>query len=166
MLATASAGATRELAAAIAACCVPGDVLLLSGDLGAGKTTFAQGFGRALGIDEPVTSPTFTLVRQYEVPPGPAGIRTLLHADVYRLDHLAEVADLGLGQLVEDGGVALVEWGDAAEPVLGDGALALALETDPDDEDRRRLAVTGDGPGWGDRWAALAAAVAPWEVAR
>jgi tRNA threonylcarbamoyladenosine biosynthesis protein TsaE len=166
LLATGSAAATRDLAAAVAGCCVPGDVLLLSGDLGAGKTTFAQGFGRALGIDEPVTSPTFTLVRQYEVAPGPTGIRTLLHADVYRLDHLAEVADLGLGQLVEDGGVALVEWGDVAEPVLGDGALALALEGDPDDEDGRRLRVTADGPAWDGRWPVLAAALAPWRADR
>ena len=161
-LATASADATRALAAEVAARCVPGDVLLLSGDLGAGKTTFAQGFGRALGIDEPITSPTFTLVRQYEVSPGPAGVRTLLHADVYRLDRLVEVADLGLGQLVEDGGVALVEWGDAAEPVLGDGALALALTADPDDEDGRRLTVTADGPAWADRWPGLVEVLAPW----
>ena len=159
---TDSAGATRDLAAALARVCVPGDVLLLSGDLGAGKTTFAQGFGAALGIEEPVTSPTFTLVRQYEVAPGPAGVRTLLHADVYRLDHLGEIADLGLGQLVEDGGVALVEWGEAAEPVLGAGALSLRLEVDADDEGRRSVAVSGAGPGWADRWEALATALAPW----
>jgi len=164
VLATSSARATRDLAAAVAACCAPGDVLLLSGDLGAGKTTFAQGFGRALGIDEPVTSPTFTLVRQYEVAPGPSGVRTLLHADVYRLDRLAEIADLGLGQLVEDGGVALVEWGDAAEPVLGDGALALTLAADPDDDDRRRVTVSADGPAWAGRWDALAGALAPWRA--
>jgi tRNA threonylcarbamoyladenosine biosynthesis protein TsaE len=164
-LASGSAAATRELAAALATVCVPGDVLLLSGDLGAGKTTFAQGFGRALGIDDPVTSPTFTLVRQYEVAPGPTGLRTLLHADVYRLDHLGEIADLGLGQLVEDGGVALVEWGDAAEPVLGSGALSLLLETDPDDEGRRRITVTGAGESWDDRWSALASALGPWTVA-
>ncbi|HEX7442635.1 MAG TPA: tRNA (adenosine(37)-N6)-threonylcarbamoyltransferase complex ATPase subunit type 1 TsaE, partial [Acidimicrobiales bacterium] len=132
VLVTTSPEATRAVAATLAARCVPGDVLLLSGDLGAGKTTFAQGFGRAVGVDEPVTSPTFTLVRQYEVPVGPTGVRTLLHADVYRLDHVGEIADLGLGQLVEDGGVALVEWGEAAEPVLGDGALSLMLVVDPD----------------------------------
>ena len=165
VLATDSAGATRELAAALAPVCGPGDVLLLSGDLGAGKTTFAQGFGAALGIDEPVTSPTFTLVRQYEVTPGPAGVRTLLHADVYRLEHLGEIADLGLGQLVEDGGVALVEWGDAAEPVLGAGALSLL----PGGRPRRR------GPSLGHRVGSRlrlgrpvgpcsAAAVAPWRV--
>jgi tRNA threonylcarbamoyladenosine biosynthesis protein TsaE len=164
VLTTSSARGTRELADAVARLCVPGDVLLLSGDLGAGKTTFAQGFGRALGVDEQITSPTFTLVRQYEVDPGPGGVRTLLHADVYRLDHLGEIADLGLGQLVEDGGVALVEWGDAAEPVLGAGALSLLLETDPDDDERRRITVTAEG-SWDGRWADLTAALGSWAVA-
>ena len=72
---TPDAAGTRALAAALAPLCRPGDVLLLAGDLGAGKTTFAQGFGRALGITEPVTSPTFTLVRQYPlgVDAGPGG---------------------------------------------------------------------------------------------
>ena len=163
-LGTSSAESTRDLAAALAGVCVVGDVLLLSGDLGAGKTTFAQGFGRALGIDEPVTSPTFTLVRQYEMTPGATGVRTLLHADVYRLDSLGEIADLGLGQLVEDGGVALVEWGDAAEPVLGSGALTLKLEVDPDDDGRRHVTVTGTGDSWADRWDAMVAALAPWAV--
>jgi tRNA threonylcarbamoyladenosine biosynthesis protein TsaE len=103
ILATTGADQTRSLARAMAHLCVPGDIVLLAGDLGAGKTTFAQGFGAGLGIDEVITSPTFTLVRQYPVeratgPDGArAGIRTLLHADVYRLDHLAEIADLGLG---------------------------------------------------------------------
>ena len=98
------------MAAAIARVCEPGDVLLLAGDLGSGKTTFAQGFGRGLGVTEPITSPTFALVRQYPIGDGGgddvragASLRTLLHADVYRLDRLAEIADLGLGELVEDG---------------------------------------------------------------
>lgn len=164
MLATASPGATRDLAATVAARCVPGDVLLLSGDLGAGKTTFAQGFGRALGIVEPVTSPTFTLVREYAVADGPGGIRVLLHADVYRLEHLAEVADLGLGQLVEDAGVALVEWGDAAEPVLGDGALSIRLAAVAGDEDRRSVALSADGSAWEVRWPDLVAALEPWRL--
>jgi len=162
VLATSSAAATREVAAAVAALCVPGDVLLLSGDLGAGKTTFAQGFGRAVGVLEPVTSPTFTLVRQYEVPGGSTGVRTLFHADVYRLDHLGEIVDLGLGQLVEDGGVALVEWGDAAETVLGDGALSLWLAADPCDESRRTIRASAAGSSWESRWDALVATLDPW----
>ncbi len=161
-LATPSADATRDLAAAVAGWCLPGDILLLSGDLGAGKTTFAQGFGRALGIDEPVTSPTFTLVRQYELEEEPRGIRIMLHADVYRLEHLAEVADLGLGQLVEDAGVALVEWGEAAEPVLGDGTLSVRLEADPDDDDRRAVTVSSLGTVWDSRWADLVTSLERW----
>jgi tRNA threonylcarbamoyladenosine biosynthesis protein TsaE len=163
-LSTLAADATRDLAAAVAGWCLPGDVLLLSGDLGAGKTTFAQGFGRALGIDEAVTSPTFTLVRQYELVDGPRGIRVVLHADVYRLEHLAEVADLGLGQLVEDAGVALVEWGEAAEPVFGDGTLSVRLEADPDDDDRRAVNVTSSGTVWDSRWADLVNSLAPWTI--
>jgi tRNA threonylcarbamoyladenosine biosynthesis protein TsaE len=166
VLATSSAAATRDLAAAAAALCVPGDVLLLSGDLGAGKTTFAQGFGRAVGVQEPVTSPTFTLVRQYEVPVGPTGVRTLFHADLYRLDHLGEIADLDLGPLVEDGGVAVVEWGDAAEPVLGAGALSLLLVVDPVDDARRIVTATSAGLSWAARWDALRAALGPWAVTR
>ena len=165
VLVTTSAEATREVGAALAAVCVPGDVLLLAGGLGAGKTTFAQGFGRGLGIDEPVTSPTFTLVRQYEVATGPTGVRTLLHADVYRLERLGEIADLGLGQLVEDGGVALVEWGDAAEPVLGADALLLALAADADDDERRTVTLTARGPSWDERLRKLDAVLTPWRVA-
>ncbi len=126
---------TKAVAAVLAGRCRPGDILLLAGDLGAGKTTFAQGFGAALGVAGAVTSPTFTLVRQY--PCGPAGgsVRTLLHADLYRLDHLAEVVDLGLGELVEDAAVALVEWGDVAEPVLGAGALTVRIVADEEPAD-------------------------------
>jgi tRNA threonylcarbamoyl adenosine modification protein YeaZ/tRNA threonylcarbamoyl adenosine modification protein YjeE len=113
---------TQALAGAVAGVCRAGDVLLLVGGLGAGKTTFAQGFAAALGVEGPVTSPTFTLVRQYPCR-GPGGIESLLHADVYRLDRLAEVADLALDELVEQAAVALVEWGEAAAPVLGDETL-------------------------------------------
>ncbi len=168
-LATRAVGATRALAGAVAPACRPGDVVLLAGDLGAGKTAFAQGFAAALGVDEPVTSPTFTLVRQYPVGPPPGrpdpGVRTLFHADVWRLDDLREIADLGLGELVEDGGVALVEWGDRAAPVLGRGALTVALAAGAGDDDRL-LVVTADGSAWDDRWDALADALAPWAAGR
>jgi tRNA threonylcarbamoyladenosine biosynthesis protein TsaE len=180
-LVTSGADQTRALARSMAHLCVPGDIMLLAGDLGAGKTTFAQGFGAGLGIDEAITSPTFTLVRQYPVhlatgPAGPAGpaaagpaagagIRCLLHADVYRLDHLAEIADLGLGELVEDGGVALVEWGDAARPVLGRGSLGVHLTACDDDDDRRLITVERPDDVWAARWPALRAAVEPWLTA-
>ena len=182
-LRTADAEQTRSLAAAIAPLCTAGDVLLLAGDLGAGKTTFAQGFGAGLGITEVMTSPTFTLVRRYEVPraPGaPSGgtgaaggtggpvrpVDTLLHADMYRLDHLHEIVDLGLGELVEDGGVALVEWGEAAEPILGEGSLAIRLEPAGDDDGHRLITLGTEGDRWSRRWEALRSAVARWRVDR
>jgi tRNA threonylcarbamoyladenosine biosynthesis protein TsaE len=161
---------TRSLAGALAALCVPGDIVLLAGDLGAGKTAFAQGFGRALGVRGPITSPTFALLRQY--PCGEGAVRTLLHADVYRLDHLQEIVDLGLGELVEDGGVAVVEWGDVAEPVLGPGSLTVTIAPGPADlggeadEDTRSISIRPIGTGWDSRWEQLVAAVEPWAVTR
>lgn len=141
---------TRAVAAAVAGLVRVGDVVLLVGDLGAGKTTFAQGVGAALGVDGPVTSPTFTLVRTYPVAHGaPAGVRSLLHADLYRLDRLREVVDLGLGEQVEDGAVLLVEWGDVAEPVLGGDHLEVRL-TDRGGS-RRLVEVAGHGPSWEER---------------
>jgi tRNA threonylcarbamoyladenosine biosynthesis protein TsaE len=179
---------TRSLAGAVAGLCVPGDIVLLAGDLGAGKTAFAQGLGATLGVKEPVTSPTFALVRQYPCGDGP--VRTLLHADVYRLDHLQEIVDLGLGQLVEDGGVAVVEWGDMAEPVLGSGSLTVHIvsghigeghivsgpagegptgsdeSTAVGDEDVRSIAIAPIGTAWDGRWPRLVAALAPWAAPR
>ena len=123
---TAAAADTRSAAAALATLARPGDIVLLVGGLGAGKTTFAQGFARALGVRGPVTSPTFTLVRQYRCA-GVDGVDQLVHADVYRLDSLAEVEDLAIDELVDDAAVALIEWGDAAAPVLGADPLRVVL---------------------------------------
>ena len=97
------------------------------GDLGAGKTAFAQGFAAALGVEGPVTSPTFALVRQYRCAES-APVATLIHADVYRTGGLGEVVELALAELVEERAVALVEWGELAAPALGDDALEVSLE--------------------------------------
>jgi tRNA A37 threonylcarbamoyladenosine biosynthesis protein TsaE len=174
-LETVSADQTRLVARAIAPVCVPGDVLLVSGDLGAGKTTFAQGLGAGLGIAEAVTSPTFTLVRQYPVAPRPPGadhcahhpgVRVLVHADLYRLEHLHEVADLSLDEMVEDGGVAVIEWGEGAAPLLGAGSLAVLLAMDVDHEHHRVITLRPADGSWAGRWPALRAAVVPWLVTR
>jgi len=146
---------TRELAGAVAGLARAGDVLLLAGELGAGKTVFAQGFGRALGIEEPITSPSFTLVRIY-----PGRLR-LVHADVYRLDHLQEVVDLALPELVDEGAVAVVEWGDVAAPALPADYLEVRLEWS-EAEDERRVSVGAVGPAWSARYGALAAALGRW----
>lgn len=167
---TASPDETRELASHLALAARRGDVIVLQGSLGAGKTTFAQGFARGLGVEGPVTSPTFTLVRQY-----PCALGLLVHVDVYRLEHLAEVADLGLADLVEDG-VALVEWGDVARPALGPVTWTVSIESPSGDDsgddfgddadDERLLTIRGDDVRRRDEVAAaLSASAGPGTVA-
>jgi tRNA threonylcarbamoyladenosine biosynthesis protein TsaE len=150
---TKSADDTRDLAARLAGVARPGDVVLLAGDLGAGKTTFTQGFARGLGVPEQVTSPTFTLVHTYE------GRLKLVHVDVYRLDLLQEVIDLGLPELIDEGAVALIEWGDAAAPVLATDFLRVRIEHGPGDDDRE-FSFELVGPSWIDRPPAVEAALA------
>lgn len=152
---TKSADDTRELAGAVAVLALPRDVILLSGDLGAGKTTFAQGFGRSLGVPEPIVSPTFTLVRTYK------GRLPLVHCDVYRLERLEEVTDLDLPELLDDGGVALVEWGDTITPGLPADFLEVRMELGEGDDDRH-LGLRVVGPSWTARMAPLATALARW----
>ncbi len=155
--ATKSADDTREIAGQVATLAKPGDVILLAGDLGVGKTAFAQGFGRALGVDEPIVSPTFTLVRTYP------GRMPMLHVDVYRLDHLQEVVDLGLAELLDEGGVALIEWGDMAAPALPADFLEVRIDYGEADDDRT-FDFRVVGPSWSPRQRALTTALSRWSV--
>jgi len=166
-LQSASADQTVALAAAIAGLLRPGDVVLLVGDLGAGKTTFVKGLARAMGVTETVTSPTFTLVRSYATDMSSSsslcrssGVRTLVHADLFRLDRLREVVDLAIGEMLEDDAVALVEWGDVAVPVLGREALFLTLELGESPDERL---VSIETPGsWSSRRRELLELTRPW----
>ncbi|HXF57575.1 MAG TPA: tRNA (adenosine(37)-N6)-threonylcarbamoyltransferase complex ATPase subunit type 1 TsaE [Actinomycetota bacterium] len=151
---------TRALGEALAEVMEPGDVVSLTGDLGAGKTTLVQGLCRGLGVTEPVLSPTFTLVREYE------GRLRVYHVDVYRLDRLQEVVDLGFPEILEAGGLVLVEWGDAVESLLPESHLQVELTIPPADEDVRLLAVSPRGPGWARRHQQVEAALAPWRAER
>jgi tRNA threonylcarbamoyladenosine biosynthesis protein TsaE len=147
--------ATREVAAGVARILLPGDVVLLDGDLGAGKTTFTQGLAKAMGVDDLVTSPTFALVRSY---PSSFGV-DLIHADVYRLDDLADIVALGLPEMLEDGAVAVVEWGSRAVPALGPDYLGIRIAlTDVDGE--RTITLVPQGPRWLARWEELATSLA------
>jgi tRNA threonylcarbamoyladenosine biosynthesis protein TsaE len=152
---TTSAEATKAVAAVVADHVRPGDLLLLVGDLGAGKTTFAQGFARALGVEQPVTSPTFTLARTY-----PGRLR-MHHVDVYRLDRMAEVGDLALGELIDSNGVTLIEWGDAILAALPPAYLEVRLELS-DELDDRDVTVRAVGQGWQLRLPALRTNLEPW----
>lgn len=154
-LRTSSVDETRAVAAALAELARPGDLLVLAGELGAGKTAFAQGFGRALGVTEPITSPTFTLASRYE------GRLELNHLDVYRLDQLAEVADLGLPEMLDEGGVTLIEWGDAIAPALPSDYLEVRFTFGSADDDRT-IRIEPVGPRWIARVRALTTALQPW----
>lgn len=151
---------TRLIAASIAGLVRPRDMIVLAGEMGAGKTAFAVGFAKGLGVadDDHVASPTFTLVHTHST-----GRITLHHADLYRLSSLGEVADLGLRELVDMGSTALVEWGDVAHEVLGD-ALMVSLVADEDEDEARTITVSVDGHGWDSRWEKLREALRPWRV--
>jgi tRNA threonylcarbamoyladenosine biosynthesis protein TsaE len=155
---TSSREATQDLASSLAALAQPGDVVVLAGDLGAGKTAFVQGFGRGLGVGEPITSPTFTLVQEY------VGRLRVHHVDVYRLDQLSEVVDLGLAELLDDGGVVLIEWGDAILPMLPRDLLEVRLTFGESDDDRT-VVLRSSGRSWVRRMASLVEAVGPWSEA-
>lgn len=150
--------ATRAVARAIAGLARPGDVLVLTGDLGAGKTAFTQGFGAALGVEERITSPTFTLVHEY------VGRMRIHHVDVYRLDDASEVFDLALPELLDDGGVTVIEWGDLILPELPRDYLdvRLSLAEVSAGLDARDITISAVGSGWNARHVALEAALAPW----
>jgi tRNA threonylcarbamoyladenosine biosynthesis protein TsaE len=160
---TTSVADTRALAAALAALVRPGDVLLLAGEMGAGKTAFTQGLGAALGVTERITSPTFTIAQTYE-----GGRLRLHHLDVYRLEHLHEALDVGLAEMIDDAAVVVIEWGDAIVPVLPADFLEIRIAFAPLDEDE----ASGDVRTWqlrpvGARWKAradgLRATLGPWE---
>jgi tRNA threonylcarbamoyladenosine biosynthesis protein TsaE len=116
----------KRLGGALARVLRPGDTVLLGGDLGAGKTTFTQGLASALGVREPVTSPTFVLVHSYRTAAG----WDLLHADVWRLGRLQEVLDLAIPEWLEDGAAVVVEWGELAAPALAPDCLHVAIDFD------------------------------------
>lgn len=156
---TTSADDTRDLGAAVAGLIETGDVIVLVGDLGAGKTAFVQGFARALGVTVPVTSPTFTLANRYT---GDATMVTMVvnHLDVYRFNHPDEAHDLALPELLDEG-VTLVEWGDTILGLLPAHYLRVTIRFSSRDNDRS-LDIQGWGKPWATRAQRLNAALNPW----
>jgi tRNA threonylcarbamoyladenosine biosynthesis protein TsaE len=123
-----------------------GDLIILTGDLGAGKTTFTQGLGAALGVRGPIASPTFIIARTHpSLVDGPA----LVHVDAYRLGSLAELDDLDLDATLEDA-VTVVEWGEDKAEALADDRLHVTISR------ARGGAIDPDAPDGGDRIVALA----------
>ncbi len=146
---TASSEETRRLASALSPVLLPGDVVVLAGDLGAGKTTFVQGLAVGLGITEQVTSPSFILMKEYQ-----GGRFPLMHLDVYRLQRIQEVIDLGYDEFLDPSHIVAVEWGDVVEPLLPNEHLMVQLQHLGDD--RRRVVLTARGVPWRDRMTKVA----------
>lgn len=119
--------ATKELAASLASFLQPGDVIMLTGDLGAGKTQFVQGVAKAFGIADQVVSPTFNILLTYESDRMP-----LYHFDLYRLDEAVELEDVGYYDVVDGDGVVFIEWGDKFADVMPYGYLEIDITVDTD----------------------------------
>lgn len=143
----ATADDTRALGERLAAILRPGDLVIATGDLGAGKTTFTQGLGAGMGVTGPVISPTFVISR---IHPCPSGGPALVHVDAYRLASFAEVEDLDLEESMARS-VTLVEWGEDVAEGLAPERLELAILRSPDPQDETRLLIlTAVGGRWSE----------------
>lgn len=133
---------TETLGARLAASLRPGDIVVLAGGLGAGKTLLTRGIATGLGVDEPVLSPSFVLVREYR-----SGFMPIVHVDVYRLGSINEFEDLDVFEMSRDG-LLIIEWGDAVDALLPRDHLRIEFEVDA--EECRTLRFAGEGE-WADR---------------
>lgn len=140
--------ATLALARRMAELLRPGDVVLLEGELGSGKTSFARGIAEGLGVRERVTSPTFTLLREYE------GRLPLYHLDAYRLEGPWDLYDLGLEEYLEGRGVLVVEWADRARGFFTGERLEVSLDFAEGGE-ARHVVMRPHGGSWVERLALL-----------
>lgn len=137
---------TYELGMALAGLLRGGELVVLEGDLGLGKTVFARGIAASLGVlPEDVTSPSFTLVQEYR-----GGRLPMYHVDLYRLGEVPDVADLGLEDLLASGGVVVVEWGERLPPALRRGALLVRF-SDLGEGTRRIEIGAAERAGHGER---------------
>lgn len=156
---SASLARTHALGKALGSALEAGDVILLSGDLGAGKTMLAQGIGAGLGVHEVVNSPTFTILKEY------AGRLPLYHFDLYRIESPDELYALGFDEYFAGDGVCVVEWAERGEPTQPDAPLPwpenyLRIELRADGPERRTLTATSAGPRGAEMRAILAHASA------
>ena len=122
---TSSEDETFELGKKLACKARPGQIIALNGDLGSGKTVFTKGFASGLGITEPVTSPTFTIVQEYDT-----GRLNLYHFDVYRIGSVGEIYETGLDEYLFGEGVSIVEWAEKIDEILPGDAVRVSIRAD------------------------------------
>lgn len=116
---------TFEIGLSLGQTCQPGDILLLEGDLGVGKTVFSKGFGKGLGVEEPISSPTFTIVQIYE-----GGRLPLYHFDAYRIGDVEEMEEIGYEDYFYGQGACLIEWASIIREILPEGCIVVRIEKD------------------------------------
>lgn len=132
--------ATRKLGEELGKIVSPGTVCTLNGDLGVGKTVFTQGFAKGLGITEPVNSPTFTIVQEYQ-----EGRIPLYHFDVYRISDVEEMEEIGYEDYFYGEGVCLIEWAQLIEEILPSKLTEITIEKDLERGfDYRRITIKGE----------------------
>ncbi len=131
---------TEALGCRLAAVLAPGAVVAYRGGLGMGKTAFTRGLARGLGCRSRVTSPTFTIVNEYE------GTVPLFHFDMYRLEDAGDLFDIGWEDYLDRGGICAVEWSERVEEALPDDAVTVAIARHPEQEDWRVVTVEGTAP--------------------
>jgi tRNA threonylcarbamoyladenosine biosynthesis protein TsaE len=124
---------TQKIAADFAKTLKAGDVICMYGDLGAGKTAFVQGLAKGLGIDEPITSPTFTIVNEY------SGTLPLYHFDVYRIDDSDEMYEIGYEEYVYGDGVSVIEWPQLIDDILPERRYDIEISKDYDKDENYRI---------------------------
>ncbi len=132
---------TEALGRRLATVLVPGAVVAYRGDLGMGKTAFTRGLARGLGYEGRVTSPTFTIVNEYE-----GGGLPLFHFDMYRLEDAGDLFDIGWEDYLDRGGVCAVEWSERVEEALPEDAVTVSFARCPEEENWRVITMEGVGP--------------------
>lgn len=136
---TNSARETFALGEKIGKSALPGQIYTLSGDLGVGKTVFTQGVAKGIGITEPVSSPTFTIVQEYE-----EGRMPFYHFDVYRIGDIEEMEEIGYDDYFFGEGICLIEWAELIREILPKNRIAVTIEKEPEKGfDYRRITIEG-----------------------
>lgn len=127
---------TQKIAAELVSMLSPGSVVCMYGDLGAGKTAFVQGMAKALNIDEPVTSPTFTIVNEYN------GTLPLYHFDVYRIGSSDEMFEIGFDEYINGDGISVIEWAELIEDILPPDTISVTIRKNMEKgEDYREIII-------------------------